>query len=55
MPTSSSHNEIVRRILERGLRVAQKCEHSEFIDIFQHALDELERYDEATTTKDVQD
>lgn len=34
---------IIRRIAERGLKRAQKLEHSEFIDIFQHLLDELQR------------
>ena len=37
--------EILRRIAERGLKVAQeeKENHSNFIDVFQHLLDEIKR------------
>ena len=35
--------DVLRRIAERGLRVAQEREDSELVDIFQHLLDELER------------
>lgn len=34
--------DILRRITERGLRVAQE-ENSKYIDVFQHLLDEIER------------
>ena len=37
--------DIVRRVTERGLRRAQERGDSEFIDIFQHLMDELERVD----------
>ena len=33
--------EVIRRIAERGLKRAQELEDSEFVDIFQHLLDEL--------------
>ena len=36
---------VIRRIAERGLKRAQDQEDSEFVDIFQHILDELERLD----------
>jgi len=35
--------DILRRIVERGLKRAQQDEDSEYVDIFQHILDELER------------
>lgn len=36
--------DIIRRIAERGLKVAQdRADSQEYIDIFQHILDELER------------
>lgn len=36
-------HDIIRRITERGLKRAQERKDSEFIDIFQHLKDELER------------
>lgn len=41
--TLASQAELVllRRVAERGLRRAQEREDSEFVDIFQHLLDEL--------------
>lgn len=38
--------DIIRRITEQGLARAQEKENSEFVDIFQHILDELERSEE---------
>jgi hypothetical protein len=38
--------DILRRIAERGLARAQREEDSEYCDIFQHFLDELERADQ---------
>ena len=38
----SSDMNILRRIAERGLELAQR-EGNQFIDIFQHMLDEIER------------
>ncbi|TQV76657.1 hypothetical protein FLL45_01475 [Aliikangiella marina] len=38
-----SDTEIIRRIIERGMKRAQERSDSEFIDIFQHLKDELER------------
>ncbi len=35
--------DVLRRIAERGLARAQEQEDSEYCDIFQHILDELER------------
>lgn len=35
--------DVLRRIAERGLSRAQEMEDSEFVDLFQHLLDELER------------
>ena len=35
--------DIIRRIIDRGMKRAQEREDSEFIDIFQHLKDELER------------
>jgi len=35
--------DIIRRIAERGLRAAQERKDSQFVDLFQHLLDELER------------
>ena len=35
--------DVLRRIAERGLKRAQEDMDSEYIDIFQHLLDELER------------
>ena len=32
---------IIRRVAERGLKRAQEKEDSEFVDIFQHILDEI--------------
>lgn len=32
---------VIRRIAERGLKRAQEREDSEFVDIFQHLLDEI--------------
>ena len=37
---------VLRRIAERGLARAQGQEDSEYCDIFQHILDELERVDQ---------
>lgn len=34
--------DVVRRSLQRGLGMAQES-HPEFVDIFQHSLDELDR------------
>ena len=34
---------VLRRIAERGLRLAQEKEDSENVDLFQHMLDEIER------------
>ena len=34
---------VLQRIAERGLRRAQEDMDSEYVDIFQHMLDELER------------
>ena len=34
---------IIRRIAERGLKVAQRNKKGEFVDLFQHMLDEVER------------
>ena len=33
---------VLRRIAERGLRRAQEQENSEYVDLFQHMLDEIE-------------
>ena len=38
--------DVLRRIAERGLKRAQADEDSEYCDIFQHFLDELERVNE---------
>jgi hypothetical protein len=38
--------DVLRRIAERGLARAQREEDSEYCDIFQHFLDELERIEE---------
>lgn len=39
--------DILRRIAERGLKMAQdRADSQEYIDIFQHILDELERVDQ---------
>ena len=35
--------EIVRRIAERGLKHAQGTRNNQYIDLFQHILDELAR------------
>ena len=36
--------DVLRRIAERGLKMAQdRADSQEYIDIFQHLLDELER------------
>lgn len=35
--------DVLRRIAERGLARAQKDMDSEYVDIFQHMLDEIER------------
>ena len=35
--------DVLRRIAERGLKRAQEQQDSEYCDIFQHFLDELER------------
>lgn len=35
--------QILRRIAERGLRLAQKRRDSEMIDLWQHMLDEISR------------
>jgi hypothetical protein len=45
--------DILRRIAERGRSLALKERHSHFVDLFQHFLDELERYKkyEAKSTK----
>jgi heme/copper-type cytochrome/quinol oxidase subunit 3 len=32
---------VLRRVAERGLKRAQEREDSEFVDIFQHMLDEI--------------
>ena len=40
------NSDILRRIAERGLASAQKDKNSEYVDIFQHLLDELERSEE---------
>jgi len=43
--------QVIRRIAERGLRRAQIREDSEYVDLFQHMLDEIEqlrRYDNDT-------
>ena len=38
---------VIRRIAERGLKMAQdRADSQEYIDIFQHILDELERVDQ---------
>lgn len=37
---------IIRRIAERGLKRAQERKDSEFVDVFQHMLDELELMDD---------
>jgi len=37
---------IIRRIAERGLKRAQEKQDSEFVDVFQHMLDELELMDD---------
>ena len=34
---------ILRRISDRGLKLAQEKEYNQFIDLFQHLLDEIER------------
>lgn len=36
------NSDVIRRIAERGLARAQEQENSEFVDVFQHILDELE-------------
>ena len=42
--TTEERLEIIRRIAERGMKLAhQNPKNNEFIDIFQHLLDELER------------
>jgi len=33
---------VLRRIAERGLRAAQDKQDSEYVDLFQHMLDEIE-------------
>lgn len=33
---------VLRRIAERGLRRAQEQENSEYVDLFQHMLDEID-------------
>ena len=38
---------ILRRIAERGLQRAQEKEDNEFVDIFQHMLDEIWWLDDA--------
>ena len=40
------NSEVLRRIAERGLASAEKDKNSEYVDIFQHLLDELERSEE---------
>ena len=45
-----SDTQIIRRIIERGWKRANTRMDSEFIDIFQHALDELERIVHPLTT-----
>lgn len=35
--------DVLRRIAERGLKRAQEQKDSEYVDIFQHLLDEIER------------
>jgi deoxyadenosine/deoxycytidine kinase len=37
-------HDILRRIAERGRSLAVKEKHSDFTDLFQHMLDELERW-----------
>ena len=37
----TSDIQVIRRIAERGLKRAQEREDSEFVDIFQHILDEI--------------
>ncbi len=34
---------LLRRVADRGLKRAQENGHSEYVDIFQHILDEIER------------
>jgi len=40
--------DVIRRIAERGLMVAQQEENSQMIDCWQHILDEIERMEKAT-------
>ena len=44
-PFQSEQVEILRRIAERGLKLAQQGDPGDykFIDVFQHLLDEIER------------
>jgi hypothetical protein len=35
--------DVIRRIAERGLKMAQREYQSRYIDVFQHLLDELQR------------
>lgn len=37
------NKDIIRRIAERGLKLAQARRDSSFVDLFQHLLDELDR------------
>ena len=39
-----SDKDILRRIAERGMKMAHKYD-TRFVDIFQHLLDEIERYE----------
>ncbi len=43
--------DIIRRIGERGLRLAKNELDNRFIDIFQHLLDELERINKVKTSR----
>jgi hypothetical protein len=43
MDYNLTDKDVLRRIAERGLARAQEEEDSEYCDIFQHILDELER------------
>ncbi len=42
-----SQQAILRRIAERGLRQAQDTVNGEFIDVFQHLIDEIARLDDS--------
>ncbi len=42
-PTAAEQMEVIRRIIERGHRFAQKRSDSASVDLFQHLLDELAR------------